>query len=276
MTVFLVPGAFGFLMWELKENWRLYAANRQTNLEPIVVGEHGENVVQLLRPGFRSGTIPKLYAKLRRAGRKSFWTGRWGGVRKYREHLHEAEEHLRRLVDRELLAILRQSPLWPFDEIATGEIHLGSNRISIELYCPDLSTHGMWLELEESGGVLVAGITQRGWFDQLTPATRQTLLDALAGFYKISGVSLVREQLEERLPLGSLSYEVVEQGVLVRPRDGRGAARLYPLQQGSDTAHVDVSSGEPIVVMPAADCRAMIFAWNPISWQRWVAMWQTN
>src|SRR4029453_14992091 len=27
-TIWLIPGAFGYLVWELKENWRLYAANR--------------------------------------------------------------------------------------------------------------------------------------------------------------------------------------------------------------------------------------------------------
>ena len=27
-TIWLIPGVFGFLVWELKENWRLYAANR--------------------------------------------------------------------------------------------------------------------------------------------------------------------------------------------------------------------------------------------------------
>ncbi len=33
-TLFLIPGVFGFLAWELKENWRLYAANRPTTLSP--------------------------------------------------------------------------------------------------------------------------------------------------------------------------------------------------------------------------------------------------
>ena len=66
----LIPGIFGFLAWELKENWRLYAANRPPQLKPVRVGAHGETMMRLLRPGIHSGTIPKTYAKLRRALRR--------------------------------------------------------------------------------------------------------------------------------------------------------------------------------------------------------------
>ncbi len=66
VVLFVVPGFFGFLAWELKENWRLYDRNRPTTLRPVVVGSHGESVRRLLRPGFHSGTLPKLFAKLRR------------------------------------------------------------------------------------------------------------------------------------------------------------------------------------------------------------------
>ncbi len=54
----LLPGVFGFLVWELKENWRLYAANRPTQLRPASVGHHGETVLQLLRPAFAREPFP--------------------------------------------------------------------------------------------------------------------------------------------------------------------------------------------------------------------------
>ena len=60
-TIWLIPGVFGFLVWELKGNWRLYAANRPRTLLPVPVGRHGETLTSLLRPGFHSGTLPKLY-----------------------------------------------------------------------------------------------------------------------------------------------------------------------------------------------------------------------
>ena len=59
VTVLLLPGIFGFLVWELKENWRLYEANRRPDLEPVVVGHHGETMARLLRPGFHSGDDPQ-------------------------------------------------------------------------------------------------------------------------------------------------------------------------------------------------------------------------
>ena len=67
ITVLVLPGLAGFLVWELKENWKLYRASRAKELGPRAIGHHGETVGRLLRPGFHSGTIPKLFTKLRRA-----------------------------------------------------------------------------------------------------------------------------------------------------------------------------------------------------------------
>src|SRR5262249_33737917 len=64
LHVLILPGIFGFLAWELKENWRLYRANQPATLRPDVIGHHGETVRGLLKPGFHSGTIPKLYKRL--------------------------------------------------------------------------------------------------------------------------------------------------------------------------------------------------------------------
>ncbi len=91
---FLFPGMFGFLVWELKENWRLYAANRPKDLQPVAIGHHGETMIQFLRPGFRSGTIPKLYAKLRKASRKAYWTAQLENVQQVPDGLapHQRED----------------------------------------------------------------------------------------------------------------------------------------------------------------------------------------
>src|SRR5262249_53063802 len=86
-VVWGIPGIFGFLAWELTENRRLYRANVSPNLEPETVGSHGETVLRLLRPGLHSGTVPKLYAKLRWARGKA--------ERKREEDLHHVEESVR-------------------------------------------------------------------------------------------------------------------------------------------------------------------------------------
>jgi hypothetical protein len=65
LFIFGVPGFFGFMVWELKENWRLYAANRPERLPRLRIGSHGESFLSLFRPGFHSGTIAKLFRRLR-------------------------------------------------------------------------------------------------------------------------------------------------------------------------------------------------------------------
>lgn len=65
LTVFLLPGLFGFLFWELKENWKLYAANRVIPVPPARLGDHGDTVRDLMRRGFHGGTLPKSFDRLR-------------------------------------------------------------------------------------------------------------------------------------------------------------------------------------------------------------------
>lgn len=65
MTVLLSPGLFGFLAWELNENWKLYRANHPDRAQPARFGPEGETLYALLRPGFHSGALPKAFAELR-------------------------------------------------------------------------------------------------------------------------------------------------------------------------------------------------------------------
>ncbi|MCB1919124.1 MAG: sulfite exporter TauE/SafE family protein [Candidatus Competibacteraceae bacterium] len=65
VTVFLSPGLFGFLGWELKENWKLYRANHPDRVQPACFGPQGETLYSLLRPGFHSGALPQAFADLR-------------------------------------------------------------------------------------------------------------------------------------------------------------------------------------------------------------------
>jgi hypothetical protein len=267
---FLLPGIFGFLVWELKENWQLYAANRTPDLEPEIVGHHGETMVQLLRPGFRSGTIPKLYAKLRRTGRKAYWTRNWKAYTKHRNALHHVGEALRRFVDRELLELLHESRSWADRSISTGEIHLSCNRILIELYCPELAEESMWLAFEEQSGWLVASIYRRGWSDTLSYARRHTLASGLAGFYKLAGVDLVREQIEARLAAGSRGYQITEAGLSVWPSHD-GPPQVYPLRDWPRLDETREAAGFTL-----ADRDRWVFAATPISWRRWVVTWELD
>jgi hypothetical protein len=185
-----IPGIFGFLAWELKENWRLYRANEPINLEPVVVGHHGETVSRLMRPGFHSGTLPRLYARWRH----NLQHGRGTSAHKQEEALHLVHESLERFLERNLLALLHGSKTWGHNlELKVAFIHLATCRIRFELACAALDAERFVLDFDEEEGKLIAGIHQAGWIDRLQRPRRKAFLDALIGLYKVAGVDAVRE-----------------------------------------------------------------------------------
>jgi hypothetical protein len=184
VVLFLVPGFAGFLVWELKENWRLYRSNQPATLQPEIVGHHGETVLRLMKPGFHSGTLPKLYAKLRRNEGRA--------ARKQRLALHHVRERLVHFAERDLIAYLDGSKCFPKEAcLQVAEVSLATNRIRLFLACPGLSEEKLALDLEERSGRLVAGFSEPGWLGQLTPEQTWTFRDALVGFYKMAGVDVM-------------------------------------------------------------------------------------
>src|SRR5262249_33855676 len=130
-TVFFMPGFFGFIVWEFKENWKLYRANRKKDLDAVHIGHHGETMASFMKPGFHSGTIPKAYAKLRRATRK----GDTGAVLKHKAAIFHIEESIRRFVERDLSFVLDASARWRAGKIEARAIEIASNRVRVELAC---------------------------------------------------------------------------------------------------------------------------------------------
>jgi hypothetical protein len=120
-----IPGIFGFIAWELKENWRLYAANRPERLRPVPIGHHGETMRGLLRPGFHSGTVPKLFRKLR-----ALRDAANPDDRKHhhlRHELHHVAEAVQRQVEWELTPFLNDPATW------VDAVTLGCRRIEARL-----------------------------------------------------------------------------------------------------------------------------------------------
>lgn len=183
--IILFPGIFGFAVWEFKENWKLYAANRPRVLKPEMIGSHGETMLRLLKPGFHSGTLPKLHAKLRLAKRR----GDVSKAHKHEEDLHHVEESLWRFVTREFIALLMQSRAWDGLEIAVGQIHLATNRIRIEIACPALVDRRPVLFFAERGGRLCGGLEAAGWLARLDVEQQAAFQCALRGICKLAGVA---------------------------------------------------------------------------------------
>lgn len=275
-VVFLLPGVFGFLVWELKENWRLYEANRSSHLKPAIVGDHGETLIRILKPGLHSGTVPKLFAKLRRAERRSALTPRYKSLRaRLLGKLEHTEAAVRRFVEREFLTMLAESERCESLAISVGEIKLASNSLRIELCCPALSEQSLWLAFQEQSGWMVTSIMNHGWLSQLESRQTQAVWVALAGLYKLSGADLVREQIEACFEPLTVAYDVGERGLVVWPDPGFETEVRYDLQQRP------ILSPRPRLAAKAYDLPRMepedlIFGLSKIEWDVWVEVWESD
>lgn len=190
-TVLFLPGVFGFLVWELKENWRLYEANRPPTLRPVPVGHHGETVRRLLKRGFHSGTLPRLYRRLRRAERRALHTGRWSAAHRHRRAIREVEEAVRRFIEREFLALLEDSRNWSGLCVGRGGVAAGCNRVRFRLPCPALAPGAVEIAFEELDGRVIGRLHDPCWLPRLTPRQSEALRVALAGLFQLAGVQVV-------------------------------------------------------------------------------------
>jgi hypothetical protein len=280
---FGLPGVPGFLVWEFKENWRLYRANQPRDLRPQIAGSHGETIPRLLRPGFHSGTLPKLYARLRRI--------KGTGLGKRREQLHHVEEAVRRFVERNLLAQLAGSKTWGVEAPPqVGSIRLASNRIRIELRQPGQGEANIHIDLEEHAGRLVAGIAafaepkrpdsngairlSHGWLDRLPLEQVRAFTDALAGFYKAAGVDLVREQVETLLPAGAW-FTFDDRGLIVETGSHFERGAVYALQGAGELAPSPLS-GTTVGLERNLSADRLIFQRMPIRWEDWAEVWERD
>ncbi|MFE8033518.1 sulfite exporter TauE/SafE family protein [Thiohalocapsa marina] len=165
LTILLLPGLFGFLVWELKENWKLYQANHRGGLrgrdidsddaqdevalavEPATVGSHGEDVRALLTRGFHSGALPKGFDRLRRLLQRQ--------IREQADHPKRLRRLQRQLEDlqyafcvffeREFTFALRErcrDPDCGLQRVATGRPRIASNlvELQVELHPAPLTT----------------------------------------------------------------------------------------------------------------------------------------
>jgi hypothetical protein len=271
VNLLLLPGFFGFLVWELKSNWRLYEKNRPRNLGPVVIGHHGETMARLLRPGFHSGTVPKLFAKLRRAERKSHPARRVTTIRAALDALHHVEAEVRRFVDRELLVLLRESQRLGTCRIQCDEVHVGSNQIRIELEDQNRKAKSLWLAFEEQSGWLVASVPVEGWLSDLPEDSRRAVINALGGGYKLAGANLVREQIEAALGPALAGYDICDEGLVVWPTKQFDREFVFDLRTGSITPQ---SESLPLRTKPDVD--ALVFARHAIPWDRWVQVWEPD
>jgi len=289
VTVFLLPSAAGFLAWELKENYKLYRATLPDRLGASRIGVHGETMRGLLVAGLHSGTLPKLYERLRRTAlreheqmasqvaRAADGKRREGsGIGKFREGIDEIERAVQRFVDRELLAYLQASPRWRFGPLSIADVEVSSNRIRIQIFCEQLSPLAAEITIEQNAGTIVAGMPSPGFVGMLQRESKScTLLfeNALAGFYHRAEVDLVREQIEAELGEGT-HYEVNDEGLTAWPSHDYRTEIVYRLDVRRPKAlQPKVKGRTPSRPPRALDTRRILYRQQTISWLAWVSAW---
>ena len=266
----VIPGVFGFLVWELKENWRLYEANHSDKMNPVAVGSHGETMLQLLKPGFHSGTLPKLFHRLRRLDRKKASFRRSVRRQAFYEQLHHCEEAIRHHVERELFAYLQLTEEWSDAELRVKHVDATSNSISIALALDSVPDKLLRLVFQEQSGWLVAGVQDCGWVTDLNHKQRESFLAALLGFYKVGAVDMSREQIRHSLGDAKIAYDIADVGLKVWP-GGYQEEFTYDLEVKPLLVPKPTGPG-----LPAIKSDELILSESPLRWRRWIEFWSSQ
>jgi hypothetical protein len=305
-----VPGVFGFLAWELKENWKLYRANLPDELKPIHFGSHGESVAQLLRPGFHSGTLPKAYAKVRRAHRNydpdqaaADPTEYPLAVRKHLTTIHHVEESLSAFVGRAFLPLVNRHALFRRTPVDLSAVEVGVTQIGLLLGCPGRGLVPMRVEFRQVAGWIVGDVTDAGWSAGLTGPDAELLAFALLGLFKMSAVDVARADVDAAFAGLGVEWELRPKHLVVRPATSAvvvpGDARTNGRPAGSadegdrPAAGADYAAGAEYALyervlrprgrhgvldptLPVLRPEQVLLREQPVRWQDWVQTWEAD
>lgn len=293
MIVTAIPGVFGFLVWELRSNWRLYAANRPRKLRPVIVGDHGETVSRLLKPGFHSGTLPKLFGKIRREVRKhtsperllsgqletaiaaprTVGRARSAIPQKYAEALLHQRESVRHFVERDFIAVLETTDVLPAGTLRVTNVELASNNMRIDVVHADFPGEPMTIVHQEQSGRLVSGLLAAGWLRRLDARLRQHVGLALAGLFHQSGTDLVREQIVHSLGRHSNRYDVDGRYLIVWPDEFYEVVVKYDLEQRPRISP-SPRRAEQEYELPSIPAQELLVTERTLTWVDWSRHWQ--
>jgi hypothetical protein len=209
------PDAFGFIFWELKENWFLYRANRLRSVEPIGVGPHGETVRGLFQPGFHSGTLPKLFGAMRKAELRALRTENYSPVRTAKAKRHHVEEAIARFVARECGYLLERTPAWHGRTLHVSGVELASNRLRCRLHPAESATSSepLVLTFDYRETWIVAHLETPSWFAALDREALSALHNTLVRLYRLAEVDLIVEHVDGLITTPGERFDVKRDGL---------------------------------------------------------------
>ena len=186
MFVNVIPGIFGFMAWELMANWKLYRANRSQHLESQAIGHHGETMRGLFRVGFHSGTVPKLYRKLR----KHHEAGMPDRRLLAREHndLEHLQQAIANLITREILPLWNQNSELRECQITVGSVTLGCQSATIELSAAT-GDRPLQILIAMQGEQIFGSVQEYSWAKSLSATAMRSLETGIHGAFAFCAVS---------------------------------------------------------------------------------------
>ncbi|MCS7014623.1 MAG: hypothetical protein NZM42_00720 [Gemmatales bacterium] len=273
--IWAIPGVFGFLAWELKENWKLYQANRSATLRPLHIGHHGETVAQFLRPGVHSGTLRKFFRQGRRIFADQATTTSPHSSARWHRQRHHHQETLHAFVERNFVRLLRHCPDWTGPALEVKDVELGVSTITVHIAshprerterASDL-TMGV-LRISCQGGWIVAEWLQPGWLATLPAPARAVLHRALDGLYHWAGAEVLSERLRETIP-PDYQWRLEWEGLRLCRRERPEQSVLYPWQESGP---IEPTNGAPDP-WPTLPAEQVWYQTRPIAWHDWENSW---
>ena len=273
-NIFFIPGIFGFAVWELKENWRLYASNRRPRLMPVAVGSHGETVARLLRPGFYSGTLPKIFRRRRRLELQQPSFRRFSARRSVQSQLEHVEDAIRNFVKRDLIRVLQLCSVWAGTGIRCARVSSASNSFLVDIECPLLGEEPIRLLFQEQSGWVVASVDRPGCLRFASADQLRSLQHALEGFYRKCGIDMVREQLESAFVHGH-PYDINGDSLVMWPGGNFSREIVALLVQKRQLRPLPAAEAQQAGLLPA-DRQAVIFNESGTVWSDWIRRWEAG
>ncbi|MCB9882531.1 MAG: hypothetical protein H6834_12135 [Planctomycetes bacterium] len=273
--LYAIPAAVGFLVWELKENWKLYRANRKPVMREQIVTSRGETLASLLHPNWHATTLPELYGRWRRAEREAQKRADWTASRKQRMALESLHGALQRYVEREFLSLLQQSRAFDVP-LHVDAVHSGLSTLRIVFASPvgPREHVKLRLEVEMREPWLLADLTDEGLLARLSKPALDTFHLAWIGLYKMLGVNLLIDRLEALLDgvtRRSLSHRTDEHGIWVWPKGQHSRAVYYDLRARTITR--PRTTGATSLSWPDLATPEIAFDDSPLLWSEWEDAW---
>ncbi len=197
-----LPGMAGFIVWELRSNWWLFQANKGEKPSPYPIGPKGEKVPQLLRLGFHSGTLPRLFDSFYSECLKEFQSSPKNRLLSTFE-LSEKERIIgKNLVlfgERELLLPLKKEGVEKFD---TVRVSCGRKFIDWFLSPRASDSSELFLRVRvELEGDYILGSYRGKILESLESKDREILEKIVIRFFYLASVWGVRHTVENYLEL---------------------------------------------------------------------------